>query len=195
MVMDREARCAAIHGVTKSWRRLSDWTELKEMWGFCWTWAEIQSQGLLLCGIASSCPHAGVALWLFRHTVHSSTAHRGYRGNAVPWSWAVRGPWLCNSHPNIRCQHCIPLSPFFSNENLQIPSIRPHMTSFISPITLVTLLWMLNDTVSDSGHNALVITWPVWRTKTHFSHHLMLSYDLPPPSCTCVICFVISVFT
>ena len=28
LVMDREARRAVIHGVTKSWRRLSDWTEL-----------------------------------------------------------------------------------------------------------------------------------------------------------------------
>ena len=28
LVMDREAWRAAIHGVTKSWRRLSDWTEL-----------------------------------------------------------------------------------------------------------------------------------------------------------------------
>ena len=30
MVMDREAWRAAIHGVAKSWTRLSDWTELKE---------------------------------------------------------------------------------------------------------------------------------------------------------------------
>ena len=29
LVMDREAWRAAIHGVTKSWTRLSDWTELK----------------------------------------------------------------------------------------------------------------------------------------------------------------------
>ena len=30
LVMDREAWRAAVHGVTKSWTRLTDWTELKK---------------------------------------------------------------------------------------------------------------------------------------------------------------------
>ena len=34
LVMDREAWRAAPHGVTKSWTRLSDWTELKVLWIF-----------------------------------------------------------------------------------------------------------------------------------------------------------------
>ena len=36
VVMDREAWCAVIHGVTKSWTRLSNWTELN------WTWITTQ---------------------------------------------------------------------------------------------------------------------------------------------------------
>ena len=32
LVMDREAWRAAVHGVTKSWTRLSDWTELTLLW-------------------------------------------------------------------------------------------------------------------------------------------------------------------
>ena len=38
-VMDREAGCAAVHGVAKSWTRLSDWNELnwvKQNWLYRW---------------------------------------------------------------------------------------------------------------------------------------------------------------
>ena len=40
MVMDREAWCAAIHRVAKSWTQLSDWTELTELiWNLWWQWS------------------------------------------------------------------------------------------------------------------------------------------------------------
>ena len=40
LLMDREAWHAAVHGVTKSWTRLSDWTELN--W-IKWTFKVINS--------------------------------------------------------------------------------------------------------------------------------------------------------
>ena len=43
LVMDREARRAAIHGVTKSWMRLSNWTELN--------WRRFIISGSLSCWI------------------------------------------------------------------------------------------------------------------------------------------------
>ena len=36
LVMNREAWCAVVHGVTKCWTRLSDWTELNMEIKFCY---------------------------------------------------------------------------------------------------------------------------------------------------------------
>ena len=46
LVMDGEAWCAAVHVVTKSWTRLSDWTDWKEQIGasFLLQWNELFSQ-------------------------------------------------------------------------------------------------------------------------------------------------------
>ena len=49
LVMDREAWCAAIHGVTKSRRQLSDWTELLWKLNKLAIWILIKSIRLNTC--------------------------------------------------------------------------------------------------------------------------------------------------
>ena len=56
-VMDREAWHAAVHGVIKSWTRLSDWTQLNDLWKHlsctywffvCFLWRNVYSSPLLI---------------------------------------------------------------------------------------------------------------------------------------------------
>ena len=81
LVMDRETWCAAIHGVTKSWTRLSDWTELNWTEGSsCLSHWALDAKSLFPC-----------------HTCHTSSGSAGHSSaysfpHSVSfslWSWRL----------------------------------------------------------------------------------------------------------
>ena len=66
LVMDREAWRAAIHGVAKSWTRLSDWTDLNwtEDMVFLFPWADIVTDGTETIEGKTGSNLAGIPWWL-----------------------------------------------------------------------------------------------------------------------------------
>ena len=100
----REAWCATVHGVTKRWTQLSNWTELN--WFCLMTWGRVSISGLILViypnwhhqPVMSRWDHSHLAssfIYLFLNTL-ASRPHFMY----IPW-------WFSRSRP----------CPFYS-ENL-----------------------------------------------------------------------------
>ena len=101
LVMDREAWRAAVHGVTKSWTRLSDWTELKLL---------ARTPGQNEEGVErkqSEKYHTVSAEEQRDIKLHSCTLLHGALRN---WAWDGQGPVLKGAHsyqaPVIRADQC-----------------------------------------------------------------------------------------
>ena len=101
LVMDREAWRAAVHGVTKSWTCLSDWTELKLL---ARTPGQNEEGGERK---QSEKYHAASAEEQRDIKLHSCTLLHGALRN---WAWDGRGPVLKGAHsyqaPVMRADQC-----------------------------------------------------------------------------------------
>ena len=87
LVMDREAWHAAVHGVAKSWTRLSDWTELNwliDIWvisnlfllQIVQEWFYMWANVLISLGEISECPLVCGAIWLQFHSGTPGDSHQ-----------------------------------------------------------------------------------------------------------------------
>ena len=94
LVMDREAWCATVHGVTKSWTWLSDWTELK------WTITLINPDKIPLKTPFQK-PFRVVhydcsSIWLQLHEKSTQKHKNGSSGIAIPRTFkTIKFWWWC----------------------------------------------------------------------------------------------------
>ena len=93
LVMDREAWCAAVYGVTKSWTQLSDWTEQSPIYVRDWS-----IHGLGVLGVLEPTP-GGPEWWLWssRHWILrgiTSPCPLRPEGNRLSLSESPQKEWL-----------------------------------------------------------------------------------------------------